>query len=113
MREIRRLRTSWKLLTNLAFWTGYLTSSVCASETIANGESWTEWDSVKVAAAQVSIHTGTEGDEIVAFVDRAGCDAAHLVVLGEYALDIFPFFEWCRNHLLGQRACRARGGFHC
>ena len=38
---------------------------------------WSKWQTVKIAAAQVSIHTGTEGDEMVAFIDRAGSDGAN------------------------------------
>ena len=51
---------------------------------------WAKWRTVKIAAAQVSIHTGTEGNEMVAFIDRAGSDRAQLIVLGEYILGTFP-----------------------
>jgi predicted amidohydrolase len=58
--------------------------------TAAGAPRWSEWDRVKIAAAQVSIHTTTTVEEMVSFIDRAGEDGAQLIVLGEYILGEFP-----------------------
>ena len=74
----------------------FFTRGSCEAETPAalntksSARHWSEWDTVKVAAAQVSIHTGTEGDELVEYINRAGKDGVQLLVLGEYLLGKFP-----------------------
>ncbi len=82
------------ILTLLLLGAVFLAGTVCTAATASNTEQvdkhWSEWDTVKVAAAQVSIHTGTEGDEIVDYIDRAGKDGVQLLVLGEYILGKFP-----------------------
>ena len=66
------MKRLWNLPTLLALGTGFLLSVVCGAATGSNTEQtdkhWSEWDTVKVAAARVSIHTGTEGDEIVDYI---------------------------------------------
>jgi len=50
---------------------------------------WSQWEKVKVAAAQVEIHTDTQIDQIIKYIDRAGADKAQIIVLGEYLLGPF------------------------
>jgi len=50
---------------------------------------WPQWEKVKVAAAQVEIHTETQIDQIIKYIDRAGVDKAQMIVLGEYLLGPF------------------------
>jgi len=52
---------------------------------------WSQWETVKIAAAQVEIHTDSQIDRIVEFIDRAGADKAQMIVLGEYLLG--PFYQ--------------------
>ena len=80
------------ILSLLALGVVFFASAACGATTNTKqaDKHWSEWDSVKVAAAQVSIHTGTEGDEIVDYIDRAGKDNVQLLVLGEYILGKFP-----------------------
>jgi len=59
--------------------------------TAENGSDASEQQRIKVAAAQVEIHTGKEIDTIVRFINKAGEDKAELIVLGEYLLG--PFYK--------------------
>ncbi len=52
---------------------------------------------VKVAAAQVEIHTGNEIDKAVEFIHKAGGENAELIVLGEYLLG--PFYKDCSESI--------------
>jgi len=61
------------------------------AEKLNEEKHWSQWEKVKVAAAQVEIHTDTQIDQIVEFIDRAGTDKAEMIVLGEYLLG--PFYK--------------------
>lgn len=52
---------------------------------------WSEWESVKIAAAQVEIHTGHSIDVMEQYADQAAKDGAEMIVFGEYLMG--PFFE--------------------
>lgn len=56
---------------------------------VAEPKHWSDWDTVKVAAAQTEIHTGDELDWILKYIARAGKDGAEMIVLGEYILGPF------------------------
>ena len=77
------------LILSLAFCSAQAFADLSVEE-IAIAQSFMK-DTVKIAAAQVEIHTGNEVDVIVGYINQAGKDKADIIVLGEYLLG--PFFK--------------------
>lgn len=68
---------------------------------------WSDWETVKVAAAQTEIHTGKELEWILKNIERAGADHAEMLVLGEYILGPFVDAESPNVAAVSQAAKKA------